>query len=250
MESRMSSSPTVVLVHGAFADASSYFPLYTELADDDFAVVAPANPLRGVLLDAAYTRSVIDQIDGPVVLAGHSYGCAATTLAGMSDKVVGLVYIAGYALDEGESLAELQGRFPDSLLASHLRFAPFPVTGGESGTDVICDPEAFPEVVCADAPIDFARFLAASQRPLAASAFNDRATEPAWKSKPCWGIIPTADNTINPEVHRFGFSRAKMPAIEVEGSSHLVIYSHPREVAEVIRRAVRETTAVVSSATV
>jgi pimeloyl-ACP methyl ester carboxylesterase len=244
----MSTPPTVVLVHGAFADASSYFPLYSELAGDDFAVIAPANPLRGVLIDAAYTRSVIDQIDGPVVLAGHSYGCAATTLAGMSEKVVGLVYIAGYALEEGESLAELQGRFPDSLLASNLKFAPFPVEGSEPGTDVTCDPEAFPEVVCADAPIEFARFLAASQRPLAASAFNDRATEPAWKTKPCWGIIPTADHTINPDVHRFGFNRAKMPTLEIEGSSHLVIYSHPREVADVIRQAVSETGAGISSA--
>jgi pimeloyl-ACP methyl ester carboxylesterase len=244
----MPASSTVVLVHGAFADASSYLPLYNELSGDEFDVVAPANPLRGVLADAAYTRSVIDQIDGPVVLAGHSYGCAATTLAGMSEKVVGLVYIAGYALDEGESLAELQGRFPDSLLASNLRFAPFPVEGGEPGTDVTCDPEAFPEVVCADAPIEFARFLAASQRPLAASAFDDRATEPAWRTKPCWGVIPTADNTINPEVHRFGFGRAKMPTIEIEGSSHLVIYSHPKEVADVIRTAVHETTRAVAAA--
>jgi pimeloyl-ACP methyl ester carboxylesterase len=237
----MSASPTVVLVHGAFADASSYLPLFTELFDDEFDVIAPANPLRGVLVDAAYTRSVIEQIEGPVLLVGHSYGCAATTLAGMASNVVGMVYIAGYALEEGESLAELQGRFPDSLLASHLRFAPFPIAGAGPGTDVTCDPEAFPEVVCADAPIAFARFLAASQRPLAASAFSDRATEPAWKSKPCWGIVPTADNTINPDVHRFGFGRAKMPTTEIEGSSHLVIYSHPREVADVIRLAVRET---------
>jgi pimeloyl-ACP methyl ester carboxylesterase len=236
----MSDAPTVVLVHGAFADASSYLPLYNELAND-FNVIAPANPLRGVVTDGAYTRSLIEQIDGPVLLAGHSYGCAATTLAGMAANVVGLVYIAGYALDEGESLGELQGRFPDSLLASNLRFAQSPVGDGEDATEVTCDPRAFPEVVCADAPIAFARFLAASQRPLAASAFTDRATEPAWRSKPCWGIVPTADNTINPDVHRFCFDRAKMTTLEIEGSSHLVIYSHPREVADVIRQAVRET---------
>jgi pimeloyl-ACP methyl ester carboxylesterase len=233
--------PTVVLVHGAFADASSYLPLYAELAGDAFPVIAPPNPLRGVLIDAAYTRSVIEQIDGPVLLVGHSYGCAATTLAGMSDRVVGLVYAAGYALEQDESLAELQGRFPDSLLAANLRFASSPAEGGQSVTEVTCDPAAFPEVVCADAPIEFARFLAASQRPLAATAFDDRATEPAWQTKPCWGIVPTADNTINPEVHRFGFERAKMPTVEIEGASHLVIYSHPREVADVIREAVRET---------
>jgi pimeloyl-ACP methyl ester carboxylesterase len=179
--------PTVVLVHGAFADASSYLPLYAELAGDAFPVIAPPNPLRGVLIDAAYTRSVIEQIDGPVLLVGHSYGCAATTLAGMSDRVVGLVYAAGYALEQDESLAELQGRFPDSLLAANLRFASSPAEGGQSVTEVTCDPAAFPEV------------------------------------------------------HRFGFERAKMPTVEIEGASHLVIYSHPREVADVIREAVRET---------
>jgi pimeloyl-ACP methyl ester carboxylesterase len=248
MEFPMASSPTVVLVHGAFADASSYLPLYAELERDRFAVVAPANPLRGVLVDAAYTRSVVEQIDGPVILVGHSYGCAATTLAGLADNVVGLVYVAGYALDEGENLAELQGRFPDSLLAAHLVFSTHPIDGATPGTEVTCAPEAFPEVVCADAPVAFARFLAASQRPLAASAFTDRSTAPAWRTKPCWGIIPTADNTINPDIHRYGFERAKMTSIEIEGSSHLVIYSHPAEVADVIRDAVRQTSALPASA--
>jgi pimeloyl-ACP methyl ester carboxylesterase len=232
MEFPMASSPTVVLVHGAFADASSYLPLYAELERDRFAVVAPANPLRGVL----------------VILVGHSYGCAATTLAGLADNVVGLVYVAGYALDEGENLAELQGRFPDSLLAAHLVFSTHPIDGATPGTEVTCAPEAFPEVVCADAPVAFARFLAASQRPLAASAFTDRSTAPAWRTKPCWGIIPTADNTINPDIHRYGFERAKMTSIEIEGSSHLVIYSHPAEVADVIRDAVRQTSALPASA--
>jgi pimeloyl-ACP methyl ester carboxylesterase len=236
-------SLTVVLVHGAFADASSYLPLYDELKSDDFAVLAPPNPLRGVLIDGAYTRSVVEQIDGPVVLVGHSYGCAATTLAGLAENVIGLVYVAGYALEEGESLAELQGKFPDSLLAANLKVTTYPTEDGAKVTEAICEPSAFPEVVCADAPIEFARFLADSQRPLAVSAFTDRATEPAWKTKPCWGIIPTADNTINPDVHRFGFGRAKMPSIEISGSSHLVIYSHPKEVATVIRQAVHETAA-------
>jgi pimeloyl-ACP methyl ester carboxylesterase len=244
MESTVSPSPTVVLVHGAFADASSYFPLYTELRRDNLVVIAPANPLRGVLIDAAYTRSILERLQGPVVLVGHSYGCAATTLAGLAENVVGLVYVAGYALDEGESLAELQGGFPDSLLAANLKVTTYPGEGREAGSEVICDPDAFREVVCADAPLEFAQFLAASQRPLAVSAFTDRATRPAWKVKPCWGIVPTADNTINPDVHRFGFSRAKMPSIEIEGSSHLVMYSHVKEVADVIRQAIRSTASV------
>jgi pimeloyl-ACP methyl ester carboxylesterase len=137
MESTVSPSPTVVLVHGAFADASSYLPLYTELRRDNLAVIAPANPLRGVLIDGAYTRSMIEPIPGPVVLVGHSYGCAATTLAGLAENVVGLVYVAGYALDDGESLAELQGGFPDSLLAANLKVTTYPGEGREVLSDTL-----------------------------------------------------------------------------------------------------------------
>ncbi|MDA0181538.1 alpha/beta hydrolase [Solirubrobacter phytolaccae] len=234
----MSASPMVVLVHGAFADASSWAAVHAQLKDE-YTVVAPPNPLRGVESDAAYTRSVLDQIDGPVVLVGHSYGGAVITLAGTHENVVGLVYVAAYALDEGESLGELQGRFPDSALAANLKFAPFPIAGGEPGTDVSVDPAAFPEVFAADVPRAQTEFLAVSQRPLAASAFEEPASAAAWKVKPSWGIVPTADTTINPDVHRFGFERAGMTVREVEGASHAVALSQPEVVADVIREAVR-----------
>jgi len=234
----LSATPTVVLVHGAFADASSWAAVHAQLKDE-YTVLAPPNPLRGVESDAAYTRSVLDQIDGPVVLVGHSYGGAVITLAGTHERVVGLVYVAAYALDEGESLGELQGRFPDSALAANLKFAPFPIAGAEPGTDVSVDPAAFPEVFAADVPRAQTEFLAVSQRPLAASAFEEPASAAAWKSKPSWGIVPSADTTINPDVHRFGFERAGMTVREVEGASHAVALSQPEVVADVIREAVR-----------
>jgi pimeloyl-ACP methyl ester carboxylesterase len=242
-----SSSPTIVLVHGAFADASSWSAVYDELQGDGYAIVAPPVPLRGVASDAAYLSSVLDQINGPVLLVGHSYGGAVITIAGARDQVVGLVYVAAYALDEGESLGELQGRFPDSALAANLKFAPFPIEGAEDGTDVSVDPAAFPSVFAADVPTSVTEFLAIAQRPLAASAFEEPAAAAAWKTTPSWGLIPTADTTINPEVHRFGFDRAGMTVVEVEGASHAVALSQPKAVAELVRTAVEATSTVASA---
>ncbi|WP_349239883.1 alpha/beta hydrolase [Patulibacter sp. SYSU D01012] len=238
------STPTVVLVHGAFADASSWSAVHAELHPDGLPIVAPPVPLRGVASDAAYLSSVLDAIDGPVVLVGHSYGGAVISLAGQRDQVVGLVYVAAYALDEGESLGEHQGRFPDSALAASLRTAPFPLPDGGEGVDVSVDPAAFPSVFAADVPLETTRFLAIAQRPLAAAAFEERVTgTPAWRTTPAWGVLPTADATINPEVHRFGFDRAGMTVVEVEGASHAVALSQPRAVADVVRAAVRAASA-------
>jgi pimeloyl-ACP methyl ester carboxylesterase len=239
-----SPKPTLVLVHGAFADASSWSAVYDELKDDGLTILAPPVPLRGVASDAAYLTSVLDQVDGPVILVGHSYGGAVITVAGASDKVVGLVYVAAYALDEGESLGELQGRFPDSDLAANLAFAPFPIAGADDGTDVSVVPSAFPTVFAADVPRATTEFLAIAQRPLAASAFEEKAAVAAWKTTPSWGLIPTKDTTINPEVHRFGFDRAGMTVVEVEGASHAVALSQPAAVAELVRTAVAATAAV------
>jgi pimeloyl-ACP methyl ester carboxylesterase len=236
-------APTVVLVHGAFADASSWSAVYAELKDDGLTIAAPPVPLRGVASDAAYITSVVDQIDGPVVLVGHSYGGAVISNV-VDDKVKALVFVAAYALDEGESLGELQGRFPDSALASNLTTAPFPIPGAADGTDVSVEPSAFPSVFAADVPTDVTEFLAIAQRPLAASAFEEPAPAAAWKTTPSWGIVPTADTTINPEVHRFGFSRAGMTIVEVEGASHAIALSQPKAVADVVRQAVGAVSAV------
>ncbi|QMU78358.1 alpha/beta hydrolase [Streptacidiphilus sp. PB12-B1b] len=234
-------SPTVVLVHGAFADASSYARVIPELLADGFDVVAPAVPNRSLIGDAAYIASFVRQIPGPVVLVGHSYGGAVITVAGVEDNVKALVYLAGYALEQGESLGELQGRFADSDLAQALVYTPFPIEGSTgSGTDVSVDAARFPAVFAADVEPELAAVLAVSQRPLAAQAFADAAPAAAWKTKPSWGLVSTADRAINPEVERFGYQRAGMTTIEVH-SSHLVMLAHPKKVAELIREAVHAT---------
>ncbi|MEU0402457.1 alpha/beta hydrolase [Streptomyces sp. NPDC006197] len=234
-------SPTVVLVHGAFADASSYARVIPELTAAGLKAVAPAVPNRGLVDDAAYIASVIRAIDGPVILVGHSYGGAVITLAGTEDNVRALVYLAGYALEEGESLGELQGRFPDSGLADALVYTPFPGAGpAEPGTDVSVEAEKFPALFAADIAPELAAVLAVSQRPLAARAFAEAAPVAAWKTKPSWGLVATSDRTINPDVERYGYQRAGMTTVEVD-SSHLVMLARPEAVAALIQEAVRTT---------
>ncbi|GHE72556.1 alpha/beta fold hydrolase [Streptomyces spiralis] len=231
--------PTVVLIHGAFADASSFARVIPELIDRGLDVVAPAVPNRSLLGDSAYIASVVRQIPGPVVLVGHSYGGAVITVAGVEENVKALVYLAGYALEEGESLGELQGGFPDSDLASALVYTPFPLEGSPApGTDVSVRVDKFPAIFAADVDPDLAAVLAVSQRPLAAQAFGEKAPAAAWKTKPSWGLVSSSDRTINPDVERFGYQRAGMTTVEVD-SSHLVMLSHPRRVADLIEEAVR-----------
>ncbi len=236
----MTTSPTVVLVHGAFADAASFAPVVSRLLAGGHRVVVPAVPNRSLLGDAAYVASVVGQIDGPVLLVGHSYGGAVITVAGTAENVVGLVYLAGYALEEGESLAELQGGFPDSDLAQALVYRPFPVDGGPDGTDVYVDVAQFPAVFAAGVDPGLAAVLAVSQRPLAGAAFAEKATAAAWKQRPSWGLVAAADRTINPEVERFGYRRAGMTVREVD-SSHLVMLAHPDAVADLVGEAVAAT---------
>ncbi|MEV5515877.1 alpha/beta hydrolase [Streptomyces flaveolus] len=236
-----SAKPTVVLVHGAFADASSYAEVIPRLIARGLDVVAPAVPNRSLIGDAAYVASIIRQIPGPVVLVGHSYGGAVITVAGTEDNVKALVYLAGYALEKGESLGELQGRFPDSDLAAALVYTPFPLEGSTgTGTDVSVQPDKFPAVFAADVDSRLAEVLAVSQRPLAAQAFADAAPAAAWKSKPSWGLVASSDHTINPDVERYGYQRARMTTVEVD-SSHLVMLSHPERVVDLIEEAVQAT---------
>ncbi|MFJ4426269.1 alpha/beta fold hydrolase [Streptomyces bobili] len=237
----MSTTPTVLLVHGAFADAASWSGVIAELQRDGIPVIAPPNPLRGLASDAAYVASAAAQIDGPVILVGHSYGGALITVAGVTENVVGLVYVAAYVLEEGESLGELQGRFPLSPLVSNLKQWTYPVPGGEPATEVTIAEDAFPSVFAADVPAEVTRILAAAQRPLAAAAFEETASAAAWRTKPAWALIAGADNAINPEVERFGAKRADATIVEIEGASHAVAVSRPKEVADLIRTAVRAT---------
>ncbi|MGW1546959.1 alpha/beta fold hydrolase [Streptomyces sp. NPDC002346] len=234
-------TPTAVLVHGAFADAASWTGVIAELQNHGIPVVAPPNPLRGLVSDAAYIASVAAQIDGPVVLVGHSYGGALISVAGTVENVVGLVYIAAYVTEEGESLGELQGRFPLSPLVGNLQEMTYPVEGAEPAVEVTIKAEAFGDIFAADVPAAVTKVLAVTQRPLAASAFTETASAAAWKTKPSWALVAGADQAINPEVERFGAKRAGATIVEIEGASHAVAVSRPEEVAELIRDAVRAT---------
>ena len=237
----MSTTPTALLVHGAFADAGSWAGVIAELQNHGIPVIAPPNPLRGLASDAAYIASMAAQIDGPVVLVGHSYGGALITVAGVTENVVGLVYVAAYVLEEGESLGELQGRFPLSPLVGSLKEWTYPVEGGEPAVEVTIKAEAFPEIFAADVPAPVTKVLAAAQRPLAAGAFAEPAAAAAWQTKPSWALVAGADEAINPEVERFGAKRAGATIVELEGASHAVAVSRPKEVADLIRDAVRAT---------
>src|SRR5262245_9143517 len=229
-------SPTIVLVHGAFADASGFRGLYDELLSENVRMIAPPHPLRGLTGgDGEYLKGVIAEIDGPVLLVGHSYGGAVITAAGTADNVVGLVYISGFAPDEGENLTDLQSKFPAPGIV------PFIVQHqlAEGGNEFTLAPDGFHESFCADIPPDDAAFFAISQRPLAGVALTEAAPTPAWRSRPVWAVLPTADRCIDPGVHRFSYERMGAQITEVEGASHVVMISRPREVAEVVMTAAR-----------
>src|SRR5262245_17857882 len=228
--------PTIVLVHGAFADASGFRSLYDELLGEDVKVVAPPNPLRGLSGgDGEYIKAVIEGIDAPVLLVGHSYGGSVITAAGTADNVVGLVYISGFAPDEGENLTDLQSKFPAPGIIPYIVEHQLP----EGGNEFTLAPEGFHESFCADIPADDAAFYAIAQRPLAGVALTEAAPTPAWRSRPVWAVLPTADRCIDPGVHRFSYERMGATMTEIEGASHGAMISHPEEVAEVVMTAVR-----------
>jgi pimeloyl-ACP methyl ester carboxylesterase len=233
------SNATIVLVHGAFGDASSWRSVYDLLDGDEYTVLAPANPLRGLANDASYIEGLIDQLDGPVVLVGHSYGGPVITVAGNSDKVVGLVYVAGLAPDEGESVADLQGRFPPLAMGDVQQPRPLP----DGGAEVSVVPERFHEVFAADISDADAAFRAHAQRPVAPNAFEEPATAAAWRGKPSWAVYGTGDLPAGPALHRFQYERAGSTVTEVEGASHFLLLSQPDVVARVIREAVTALTA-------
>src|SRR4051812_20897671 len=229
------SNPTIVLLHGAFGDASSWRPVFDRLDTDAQTVIAAPNPLRGLAADAAYLSAIIDQLDGPIVLVGHSYGGSVITVAGASEKVAGLVYVAGFVPDEGESITDLQARYPSLAMGNFLQPRPLP----DGGVELSVDPQRFHDILCADVPDDDARFMAHAQRPLLASAFEERAGAAAWRVKPSWAVFGTGDQPIAPQLHRFSYDRAGSTVTEVEGASHFLMLSKPDVVAGVIREAVK-----------
>ena len=227
------SKPTIVLVHGAFGDASSWRGVF-DLLDGEYAVLAAALPLRGVASDAAYLEAVIDQLEGPVVLVGHSYAGCVITNAGVSDKVAALVYVDAFMPDEGESITDLQTRFPSLVMGNFLESRPL----HDGSVELSVDPDRFQSIFCADVPDDVAAFMAHAQRPLAAAVFEEPAVAAAWRTTPSWAVFGTGDHPIALELHRFSCGRAGSTVTEIEGASHFAMVSKPDVVAGVIRDAV------------
>jgi pimeloyl-ACP methyl ester carboxylesterase len=232
--------PTIVLVHGAFADASSWSGVIERLQQQGYTVIAPANPLRGVAADSAYIASLLDQIDGPVLLAGHSYGGAIITNAATStSNVVGLVYVAAFAPDEGEVLGVVESQSKDSILNSALVQHYYPAgPDGPAEVEFAINPALLREAFAADLPPEVTAVMAATQRPVAAAAFSDVCGPPAWKKLPSWAVVATGDKAAGADVVRSMAQRADAAIVEVDGS-HVIMISQPQAVTDHILMAAR-----------
>ena len=245
-EARSSSpKPTVVLVHGAWADASSWSRVVGRLLDRGYPVIAPANPLRDLTSDSAYLASVLGGIAGPIVLVGHSYGGAVITNAAAGNpNVKALVYIAAYIPDVGDDVFHLTSQFPGSGIippgnpGANLRAQPFPLPDGTSGIDLYLTNDSFREIFAADLPIDLTRLMAATQRPVALQAFQETSSSAAWKTVPSWALIALQDRAIGTENERFMATRAGARTVEVK-AAHAVMVSQPGSVTDVILSAAR-----------
>jgi pimeloyl-ACP methyl ester carboxylesterase len=237
--SAQSTPLTVVLVHGAFADASSWNGVIELLQAAGVTTTAPPNPLRGIAHDAAYIASFLNQIPGRVLLVGHSYGGAVITNAGSrATNVVGLVYVAGFAPDEGETLLEIEQDSRDSVLLPALLPFQYPTGNGtETATEFAINPEKIQEAFAADLPLSQTAVMAATQRPIAEQAFSEPTTAPAWKVLPTWAVVPMGDKTIGSDAVRSMAERAGATIVEID-ASHVVMISQARAVAEVILAAI------------
>ena len=232
-----SATPTVVLVHGAFADASSWNGVIERLQAKGVEVTAPANPLRGIATDSAYIAGVFEETPGPVLAVGHSYGGAVITNAAAKAKnVVGLVFVAAFAPDEGEHLGEAEAGSKDSVLMSALMPLHYPSNGGEA-VEFAIKPESFHDAFAADLPAEETAVLAATQRPVAETAFSEPTGKPTWKDRPSWAVVATGDKAAGADVVRSMAKRAGATITEVEGS-HVIMISQPEAVTGVILDAV------------
>jgi pimeloyl-ACP methyl ester carboxylesterase len=232
--------PTIVLVHGAFADGSSWAGVIQRLQQQGYTVAAPANPLRGVLADSAYLASLLGQINGPVLLAGHSYGGAVISNAAASaPNVLGLVFVAAFAPDEGERLGEVTPSSKDSILNSALVQYNYPAgPGGETAVEFGINPALLREAFAADLPEEQTALLAATQRPISAAAFSDASGPAAWKKLPSWAVVATGDKAAGADLVRSMAQRAGADIVEVEGS-HVIMISRPQAVTDHILTAAR-----------
>ena len=216
----------VVLVHGAFADGSGWEAVFNILKNDGYKVSVAQPPETSYAEDQKYTKAAIDAMDGPVVLVGHSYGGSIITEAGNHPKVGALVYIAAFALDEGESCASIEQAVPQASKA----FKP------DADGNWWIEQDHFTADFAADISRDEAEFMAMSQVPISTDAFTHKVTSPAWKHKPTGYMVASADRSINPEQERMMAKRARAKTVEVN-SSHVAYMSHPKETAKLIEEA-------------
>jgi pimeloyl-ACP methyl ester carboxylesterase len=229
-----------VLVHGAFAGSSSWNPVIQELQARGYRVIAAANPLRSVAGDSDYVARLTRSVNGPVVLVGHSYGGEVITgAAADASNVKALVYVAGFAPDTGESAASLSARFPTGTLGQTLTK---PVLQVDGTGDVYIDQSKFHAQFAADVPRDAAMQMAATQRPVTQEALGEASAAPAtWRKLPSYFVYGSLDRNIPATLHAFMAKRAGARAtVAVTGASHVVMISHPREVARMIERAADE----------
>ena len=235
--------PTVVLVHGAFADGSSWNGVIGRLQAKDIAVTAPAVPLRGLSEDSAYIAGVLAQLKGPVIAVGHSYAGAVVSNAAHASNVVGLVFVAAFVTEAGEMLGQVTPTSKDSVLMPALVPHEYRTPAGDTAVEFVVDPRKFHEAFAADLPVETAALMAASQRPVADRAFSDPATAPAWKDRPSWAVIGTGDRAAGADLTRSMAQRAGATITEVV-ASHVVMVSQPDAVTEVIMQAIEATSAV------
>jgi pimeloyl-ACP methyl ester carboxylesterase len=235
-ETTTTSAPTVVLVHGAFADSSSWAGVIERLQAKGVQVVAAANPLRGISIDSAYVASVFAQIPGPVLAVAHSYGGAVITNAATdAPNVVGLVFVAAFAPDEGETLNEVTASSKVSVLGTALVPHPYP-TGGGTGTEFSIDPAKARDAFAADLSDAQANIIGVIQRPVADLAFGEPSGKPAWRALPSWAVVATNDRAAGTDVVRAHAERARAEITEVDGS-HVIMISQPDAVVGVIEAA-------------
>jgi pimeloyl-ACP methyl ester carboxylesterase len=236
--------PTVVLVHGAFADGSSWNGVIERLQARGIAVTAPANPLRGLSEDSAYLAGVLAQLKGPVIVVGHSYaGAVVSNAATHAANVVGLVFVAAFVTEAGEVLGQVTPTSKDSVLMPALVPHEYRTPAGDTATEFVVDPPKFRDAFAGDLPAETAAVMAASQRPVADRAFSDPATAPAWKDRPSWAVVATGDHAAGADLTRSMARRKDATITEIEGS-HVVMVSQPEAVTQVILQAIEATSAL------
>jgi len=228
---KVAAAPTgihnVLLVHGAFADGSGWEAVAKLLEKDGYTVSVLQEPETSYADDQKYAKAALDAMDGPVVIVGHSYGGSVITEAGNHPKVAALVYIAAFALDEGESCASIEAAVPQASKA----FKP------DSNNNWWILQENFAADFAADVPPEVSHFMAIAQVPISTDAFTHKVTNPAWKSKPTWYMVASQDRSINPIQERMMAKRAHAKTVEINGASHVAYMSHPKETVRLIEEA-------------